>query len=85
MKKLGFFFLEFTPCTVLSEHFDASETWHDQIKVKEMEEIITISLQTKNPYHRSQKSPPNWRHLCILLIKVKLSMLKSLGRQPFMS
>ena len=49
MKKLGFFFLEFTPCTVLSEHFDASETWHDQIKVKEMEEIITISLQTKNP------------------------------------
>ena len=46
MKKLGFFFLEFTPCTVLSEHFDASETWHDQIKVKEMEKIITISLQT---------------------------------------
>ena len=34
-------------CSIWGKHFDASETWHDQIKVKEMEEIVTISLQTK--------------------------------------
>ena len=34
-------------CSIWGKHFDASETWHDQIKVKEMEEIITISLQTE--------------------------------------
>ena len=42
--------------SIWGKHFDASETWHDQIKVKEMEEIVTISLQTKKIHVIEAKS-----------------------------
>ena len=60
-------------CSIWGKHFDASETWHDQIKVKEMEEIVTNSLQTKkNPCYLSQKSPRNWTGVIHLYFLSKL-------------